>query len=132
MASARRLQASFTRWTSVGVRALGQQRAVGGKRLLESVVDYLARSHSGRRWCSTNTLATAGRLVAVALTISTGCLCWREGRHSLLSCVEEEISLEQQLVQDLPEVTGFTATTTGCLATLQHNRERYGGECGCC
>ena len=50
----------------------------------------------------------------------------------LLSCVQEEVSLEQQLVQDLPEVTGFTATSTGCLATLEreHDGERYVVECG--
>ena len=49
----------------------------------------------------------------------------------LLSCVEEEVSLEQQLVQDLPEVTGFSATATGCLATLEreHDGERYVVEC---
>ena len=53
------------------------------------------------------------------------------GRLGLLSCVEEEVTLESQLLADLPKVTRFTATTNGCLATLEreHDGERYGVEC---
>jgi hypothetical protein len=103
-AAVRRLPVSVCSWTSVSLRALGQHRAATAA---------VARSHvgTGRRWCSATTPT--------------------RGRVGLLSCVEEEVSLEQQLVQDLPEVTGFTATATGCLATLEreHDGERYVVEC---
>ena len=42
----------------------------------------------------------------------------RAGGRDLLSCVEEEIALEQEVAESLPEVTGFTTTISGCLATL--------------
>ena len=46
----------------------------------------------------------------------------------LLSCVKEEITLEQERGKELPEVTGFTTSIDGCLATLHKHqgREQYG------
>lgn len=37
----------------------------------------------------------------------------------LLSCVQDEVGLEQGLTEQLPEVTGFDTTVSGCIATLQ-------------
>lgn len=44
----------------------------------------------------------------------------------LLSCVQEEIELEKCLTEQLPEVTGFGTTVSGCIATLhrQHGRDK--------
>ena len=69
--------------------------------------------------------------VLVCDVLLTACRTGRSllggGRLGLLSVVEEEIALEQELAQDLPEVTGFTTIITGCLATLQRESdgERY-------
>lgn len=44
----------------------------------------------------------------------------------LLSCVQEEVGLEQCLTEQLPEVTGFGTAVNGCIATLhrQHGRDK--------
>lgn len=44
----------------------------------------------------------------------------------LLSCVQEEVGLEQGLTEQLPVVTGFDTTVSGCIATLQrqHGTEK--------
>ena len=45
---------------------------------------------------------------------------WHEGTElQLLSCVKEEVELEQSQSEELPAVTGFTATISGCQATLR-------------
>lgn len=48
-----------------------------------------------------------------------------QGRQKLglLSCVEEEVELERELVQDLPKFTEFTVTVSGCVATLDKEME---------
>jgi len=55
----------------------------------------------------------------------TMCAGLRDSTRRLLSCVESEVGLEQKQVEDMPPVTGFTASVQGCVATLerQHGQE---------
>ena len=53
-------------------------------------------------------------------TVSEWFCCCSEGTEArLLSCVKEEISMERGQIEQLPEVTGFTSSTDGCVVTLQ-------------
>lgn len=61
----------------------------------------------------------------VGVCVFAMCTGLKDSTRRLLSCVESEVGLEQKLVEDVPPVTGFTASVQGCVATLerQHGQE---------